>query len=59
MLCSTTGVDTDYILYGNMKNKKLNVKENLQTIINTSSKAELEMYYKCICTIKSYMNKNM
>lgn len=59
MICSTTGIDTDYILYGNMRNKKLNVKENLYTIINASSKTELEMYYRCICTIKSYVNKNI
>ena len=53
-----TGVEMDYILYGKGENSKLQVRENLYNIINRSNKDELDMYYKCICTIKGYMIKN-
>ncbi len=59
MIASATGIDTDFILYGKGENNKLQVSENLHDIIERSDKEELKMYYKCICTIKSYMNKTM
>lgn len=56
-IASATGVSTDYILYGKGENNKLKIKEILDTIIENADKEELKMYYKCITTIKSYVNK--
>ena len=56
-IVSSTGVDTDYILYGKGENNKLKIKEALDTFIDRADKEELKMYYKCITTIKSYVNK--
>lgn len=56
-IVSATGTDTDLILYGKGENNKLKIKENLDTIINRADKEELKMYYKCIATIKGYVNK--
>lgn len=56
-ILEATGVDSDYILYGKGKNDKLNIKGFLNTIIDRADKDELKMYYKCITTIKSYVNK--
>lgn len=56
-IISATGIDTDFILYGKGNNNKLKVKEALDTIIERADKEELKMYYKCITTIKSYVNK--
>lgn len=53
-----TGADTNYILYGKGENDKLTTKKSLQTIIDTADKEELKMYYKCIATIRGYVNNN-
>lgn len=53
-----TGTDTDYILYGKGKNNKLKVVENLYSMIDRADSDELQMYFKCLTTIKSYVNKN-
>lgn len=58
-ISSATGVDTDYILYGKGENNRLKIKETLDNIIKKSDKDELKMYYKCITTIKTYVNKKM
>lgn len=56
-IASSTGISTDYILYGKGENNKLRIKEILDTIIENADKEELKVYYKCITTIKSYINK--
>lgn len=56
MIASATGIDVDYILYGKGENNKLQIRNNLYSIIDKSNKEELKMYYKCICTIKGYVN---
>ncbi len=56
-IVKATGISTDYILYGNNKKSKLQVKQNLYNIIETSDKEDLQMYYKCICTIIGYVNR--
>lgn len=56
-IASSTGISTDYILYGKGENNKLRIKEILDTLIENADKDELKMYYKCITTIKSYVNK--
>lgn len=52
-----TGTDTDYLLYGKGKNSKLKVVENLYTMIERADTDELQMFFKCLTTIKSYVNK--
>lgn len=56
-ITEATGVDSDYILFGKGENNKLKIKETLETLIDRADKDELKMYYKCITTIKSYVNK--
>ena len=56
LISTSTGIDVDYILYGKGEKNKFQVKENLHSIIEKSDKDELIMYYKCICTIKNYLN---
>lgn len=52
-----TGTSIDYILYGNEKNA-FPMKEALNSIIEKSTDAQIEMYYKCICAIKDYSQEN-
>lgn len=53
----TTGIDANYILLGKGDYENFQVEKNLQNIIKTTNKEELEMYYKCITTMRSYMIK--
>ena len=57
LIASATGLDVDYILYGKTEENKFNLAKTLSNVINRSDKDELRVYYKCICTIKSYINK--
>lgn len=54
-----TGIDSDYILYGKGENNKLQIRQNLYDIIDKSDKDELQMYYRCVCVMRSYMNKKV
>lgn len=56
-IVSATGIDADFIMYGKSDSKKLQVNKNLHYIIDRSNKDELNMYYKCIVSMKSYINK--
>lgn len=56
-IVSATGTDVDFILYGKGENDNLRISENLITFINRADKEELNMYYKCISSIKSYVIK--
>ena len=59
-ITSSTGVDTDYILYGKGQNDALEIKKNLINIIDKCNKEELDVIYKCITTIRDYItNKNI
>lgn len=58
-ITSAIGIDVDYILYGKGEKNKLNIRDNLNAIMDRSNKEELKMYYKCICTIKEYINKRI
>lgn len=53
-----TGIDVDYFLYGKGSNKNLNVRKNIDIYLNRSTKDELNMYFKCISTIKNFIYKN-
>ena len=56
-IASATGVDADFILYGKENNNKLKMKETLATLIDIADKDEVQMYYRCITTIKTYVTK--
>lgn len=58
-IASATGVNVDYILYGKGENNKLQITENMHNFIDIGDKEELKMYYKCLCTIRSYVNKKI
>lgn len=52
----STGIDVDYILYGKGESNQIHIQRTLKNIIEKSDKEELKMYYKCITTIRSYIN---
>lgn len=54
-ITSSTGVDTDFILYGKGENNKLNIKESLNNTIDKMNKEELKILYKCVITVKNYI----
>lgn len=56
-ISDATGIDTDYILYGKGENNNLKIKENLTNIIDRADKDEIKAIYKCVSTIKGYLNK--
>lgn len=56
-ISSATGINVDYILYGKGENNKLKIKNTLHDMIEKADKEELQMYYKCITTIKNYVTK--
>lgn len=56
-IATATGTKTDYILYGKKENNKLKVTENLYALIDRADTDELQMYFKCLTSIKHYMNK--
>lgn len=56
-IATATGTDTDYLLYGKKDNGKLKVVENLYTLIDRANVDELQMYFKCLTSIKYYTDK--
>lgn len=56
-IASATGISMDYILYGTNKHTNLKARDTLNLLMDRASKDELQMYYKCLTSIKSYMNK--
>ncbi|MCI9245650.1 MAG: helix-turn-helix transcriptional regulator [Clostridia bacterium] len=56
-ISSFTGIDVDYILYGKEECNKLQMKQNLHNIIDRADKDEIQMLYRNICTIRSYVSK--
>ena len=57
-ICSSTGTTADYILYGKLENKNINIRKNIDNFLDRSSKEELKMYFKFISTIKSFIKTN-
>lgn len=56
-IATSVGIATDHILYGTNTNTNLKARDTLNVLINRATKDELEMYYKCLTTIKSYVSK--
>lgn len=57
-ICSTTGTNPNYILYGNTENKNLNVRKTIDNFLDNSTKQELKVYFKLISTFKSFIEIN-
>lgn len=55
-ICSASGANSDYILYGKCENKNLNIRKIIENFLDKSSKEELKMYFKFISTIKGFMS---
>lgn len=56
-ICSSSGVTTDYILYGKCKNNHLSIRRTIDNYLDKSTKEELNMYFRFISTIKSFIGK--
>ena len=52
-LCSVTGADSDYILYGKSLNKTLSTRRSIDNLLNNSSKEELQVFYRMLSILKS------
>ena len=57
-ICTTTGTNSDYILYGKNENKDLKVRKTIDNFLDHSSPEELKMYLKFISTIKNFIYEN-
>lgn len=53
-ICSSTGTNADYILYGKCENKHLKRRKVIDNFLDKSSRDELKMYFTFISTIKKY-----
>ena len=58
-IATFTGTSTDYILYGKVIRKRLQVVTNLHHIIDTTELEELQLFYRSICDLRSYMYKKI
>ena len=56
-ICAATGIDSDYILYGKVSDKKSKIRQTIDNLLDNSSKDELNMYLKFISTIKNFILK--
>ena len=54
-IASNCGEDLDYILYG--KKESNSIRRNIDIFLDRCSPAELNMYFKCISSIKGYICK--
>lgn len=54
-ICSSVGVTSDYILYGNSETKNLSTRKTIDNLLDNSTKEELKVYLKFISTLKGYM----
>ena len=53
-IVTSTGVQTDFYLYGKSEDKQLGIKQALITILDNSDKEQLELYYKLITTMRNF-----
>ena len=56
-IATSTGIDTDYILYGNGTEEKSTIKQALHTIVDRSDRKQLDLYYHCITRMIEYEAK--
>ena len=55
-IVEATGVQADYILYGEKIDGDTQIQHILENIIKKASEEELNMYYKFITTINTYLS---
>ena len=53
-ICSSTGINADYLLYGNNSIKKSKVRSNIDYYLDSATKEELNAYFKLISTFKDF-----
>lgn len=51
-ICSASGANANYILFGECENKHLNIRKTLDNFLDNSSKDELKMFFKFVSIIK-------
>ena len=51
-IATSTGTDTDYLLYGKNENKENKIRKNINKFLDRSDDDELKMYFKCFAAIK-------
>ena len=56
-ICTNTGTDPNFILYGNMNNKNSIVRQNIDAFLNNCTNDELKLYYKLMLDIKKLSSK--
>lgn len=54
-ICTSTGTTSEYILYGKCENNNLSIRKTIDNYLDRSTKKELQMYFKFISTIKSFI----
>lgn len=54
-ICSKSGSNPNYILYGECENKHLSIRKTIENFLDNSTKKDLKMYFKFISAIKENM----
>ena len=55
-ICSSSGINADYLLYGNNSIKNSKVRSNIDFYLDNASKEELNVYFKLIASFKDFEN---
>lgn len=54
-IANNSGADLKYIMYG--KTIKFSVRSNIDFFLDRSTTDELQVYFKCLSTIKNYIGR--
>ena len=57
-ICSSSGTNPNYILYGKSESNNLNIRKTIDNFLDDSTKQELKVYFKFISTFKSFIETN-
>ena len=52
-ICSITGTNSNYILYGKEPSKTFNIRDAIENLLDKCSKDELQVFFKFLSMIKS------
>ena len=55
-ICSSSGINADYLLYGNNSIKNSKVRSNIDFYLDNATKEELNVYFKLISSFKDYQS---
>lgn len=56
-ISNATGVDVNYILYGDKTKNKNKIKDTLRNMIDNADSDETKMFYECATSLIKYLNK--